>query len=76
MQISWVIWVLRGSQSITRFSGKTEALEGKVRKAQQGHEVSFWRLYPSTAFQALLLTMMTTPLSKGFLATVVDIMVI
>ena len=68
--------MLRGSQSITCFSGKTEALEGKVRKAQQGHEVSFWRLYPSTAFQALLLTMMTTPLSKGFLATVVDIMVI
>ena len=34
-------------------------------------------LHPSTAFQTLLLTMMATPISsKGFLPTVVDIMVI
>ena len=39
--------------------------------------VSFLRLHPSTAFRTLLLTMMATPISsKGFLPTVVDIMVI
>ena len=38
--------------------------------------LSFLRSYPSTAFQTLLLTMMATVSSKGFLPTVVDIMVI
>ena len=39
--------------------------------------LSFLRLHPSTAFQTLLLTMRATSfLSKGFLTTVVDIMVI
>ena len=37
----------------------------------------FLRLYPSTAFQTLLLTMRATLFfSKGFLPTAVDIMVI
>ena len=37
----------------------------------------FLRLHPSTAFRTLLLTMMATPISsKGFLPTVIDIMVI
>ena len=35
--------------------------------------LSFLRLHPSTAFWTLLLTVMTTPFSKGFLSTVVDI---
>ena len=38
---------------------------------------SFLRLHPSIAFQTLLLTMMAIPfLLKGFLPTLVDIMVI
>ena len=38
--------------------------------------LSFLRLHPSTAFQTLLLTMMASVSSKGFLPTVVDTMVI
>ena len=47
----------------------------------RGH-LLFWRLHLSSAFWTLLLTMMATPFlevlgySKGFLPTVVDIMVI
>ena len=37
---------------------------------------SFLRLHPSTAFRTLLLIMMATPFSEGFLPAVVDIMVI
>ena len=36
----------------------------------------FLRLHPSTVFWTLLLTLMATVSSKGFLPTVVDIMVI
>ena len=38
--------------------------------------LSFLRLHPSTAYWTLLLTMMATPFSEGFLPKVVDIMVI
>ena len=38
--------------------------------------LSFLRLPPTTAFQPLLLTRRATPFLKGFLPTVVDIMVI
>ena len=36
----------------------------------------FLRLHPSTATQTLLWTMMVTPTSKGFLSTLVDVIVI